>query len=302
MADEIIRNVIPNMKAVDLGDGTFAYATVGETAQDRGIATGGSNVTCIDTTKAWIVNSFIGDTLQVTVAGVEYHSLITANTANTITMNIIGAVVVAGDPYKIVSAVGAAATIADGADVTQGAIADAVVVAGAAGTLSAKFRRLTADLGAGIVDLAAIEIINTAIQTAVQGMQAVDGAVGVAADVDGVRPGQLRYMGEALNAIQTALALSDGAVTMAHTDPAIAAGTTLALAANANREYAMFINDSNEVIYMKVGVVAVQNEGIRLNASGGSYEMNRQIGNLDTRVVNAICASGGKELLVTEGV
>lgn len=186
MADEIITNVIPNMKAVDLGDGTFAYATVTETAQDRGIATGGSNVTCIDTTKAWIVNHFIGDALEVTVAGVEYHSLITANTANTITMNVIGAVVVAGNPYKIISAVGAASTIADGADVTQGAIADAVVAVGAAGTLSAKLRRLTTDLGAAVVDLAALEIlvtagnvdlaaielINTDIETAVQGTEA----------------------------------------------------------------------------------------------------------------------------------
>jgi len=62
-------------------------------------------------------------------------------------------------------------TIADGADVTQGAIADAVVVAGAAGTLSAKLRRLTADLNAAIVDLAAIELINTDIETAVQGTE-----------------------------------------------------------------------------------------------------------------------------------
>lgn len=41
---------------------------------------------------------------------------------------------------------GAAVTIADGGDVTEGAIADAVVAAGAAGTTSAKLRRLTADL------------------------------------------------------------------------------------------------------------------------------------------------------------
>lgn len=43
---------------------------------------------------------------------------------------------------------GGAATIADGADATQGAVADAVVAAGAAGTLSAKLRRLTTDLAA----------------------------------------------------------------------------------------------------------------------------------------------------------
>lgn len=41
---------------------------------------------------------------------------------------------------------GGAVTMADGANVTQGAIADAVVAAGAAGTVSAKLRRLTTDL------------------------------------------------------------------------------------------------------------------------------------------------------------
>lgn len=41
---------------------------------------------------------------------------------------------------------GGAVTIADGADATQGAVADAVVAAGATGTVSAKLRRLTTDL------------------------------------------------------------------------------------------------------------------------------------------------------------
>src|SRR4051812_4626031 len=43
---------------------------------------------------------------------------------------------------------GGAATIADGADVAEGATTDAVVAAGAAGTVSAKLRRLTTDLDA----------------------------------------------------------------------------------------------------------------------------------------------------------
>lgn len=42
---------------------------------------------------------------------------------------------------------GGPATIADGADVTQGALADAIVAAGATGSLSAKLRRLTNDIG-----------------------------------------------------------------------------------------------------------------------------------------------------------
>ena len=44
-------------------------------------------------------------------------------------------------------------TIADGDDATQGAIADAAVAAGAAGTVSAKLRRLTTDLSALLTEL-----------------------------------------------------------------------------------------------------------------------------------------------------
>ena len=92
-----------------------------------------------------------------------------------------------------------------------------------------------------------------------------------------------------------------GAVVMAHTAPVIAAATTLALAANANRDYALLANDGDETIYLGIGVAAVMNIGVPI-LSGGSYEMSRQIGNLDVRVVNAICASGGQVLAVTEGV
>lgn len=94
----------------------------------------------------------------------------------------------------------------------------------------------------------------------------------------------------------------NGAVLLTSTDPAVAATTTEVLADNTAREYASFQNDSDEVIYLKIGGAAVLNEGIRLNAAGGSFEMSRKIGNLDVRVVNAICASGSKELLVMEGV
>jgi hypothetical protein len=48
---------------------------------------------------------------------------------------------------------GGPATIADGADVAQGAVADAVVAAGAGGTVSAKLRRLTTDLAAALTKL-----------------------------------------------------------------------------------------------------------------------------------------------------
>ncbi len=107
---------------------------------------------------------------------------------------------------------------------------------------------------------------------------------------------------EILVAVQAIQAVAEsGAITGAHTAPVIAAGTTLALAVNADRNYALFANDGDETIYLGIGVAAVMNSGVPI-LSGGSYEMSRQIGNLDVRIVNAICASGGQVLAVTEGV
>ena len=91
--------------------------------------------------------------------------------------------------------------------------------------------------------------------------------------------------------------------TLTHTAVTVGAATTATLAANANRKYALIINDSDSTIYpLKIGAAAVLSEGIRLNAGGGSYEMSVGYGNLDTRVINAISSGAGKVLLVTEGV
>lgn len=108
----------------------------------------------------------------------------------------------------------------------------------------------------------------------------------------------------AIEAIQVAVeAQGEGDYTTpTHTWPVIGAADTVALAANANRLYACFVNDGTEPIYLYLGDDAVMNKGIRLNASGGSYEMSRELGNLYTGAINGICASGGMTLLVTEGV
>jgi hypothetical protein len=95
---------------------------------------------------------------------------------------------------------------------------------------------------------------------------------------------------------------SGGYSTPTHTAPSVAATTTEVLAANSSRLYGLLVNDSDEAIYIKIGTSAVMNEGIRLNPIGGSYEMSREIGNLNTAVINAICASGSKVLLVLEGI
>ena len=91
--------------------------------------------------------------------------------------------------------------------------------------------------------------------------------------------------------------------TPTHTAVNITIATGAALAANANRKYALFVNDSDTVIYIALGVAAVANEGIRLNATGGSYEMSDAMGNMYLGVINAIhSGAGAKVLLITEGV
>ena len=145
---------------------------------------------------------------------------------------------------------------------------------------------LAAILASG-VDLAALEIINTAIQAATEASAVDLAAIEV---INTAIQGAIEAQGEGVYTTPT------------HTWPVIGAATTVALAANANRLYAAFINDGTEPIYLYLGAAAVMNRGIRLNASGGSYEMNREIGNLYVGAVNGICASGGMVCLVTEGV
>jgi len=70
---------------------------------ESGTATGGTNVTLIDTTKDWEVNMWADAYIEVTIGGVEYHRMITANTNDTLTFNALpgAVVVVAGDEYNI---------------------------------------------------------------------------------------------------------------------------------------------------------------------------------------------------------
>lgn len=90
--------------------------------------------------------------------------------------------------------------------------------------------------------------------------------------------------------------------TATHTAVTVTTASGAALAANAGRRYALFINDSDTVMYLKLGATAVANEGIRLNANGGSYEMSAMLGSLYTGAVNAIHGgTGNKILLVTSG-
>jgi len=101
---------------------------------------------------------------------------------------------------------------------------------------------------------------------------------------------------EALNK----LAAESGYATPTHTSATAGTASSAMLAANLARKYALIQNDSDTVVYIALGADAVANKGIRLNISGGAYEMSPALGNLYTGAINAI-ASASKTVLVTEG-
>lgn len=80
----------------------------------------------------------------------------------------------------------------------------------------------------------------------------------------------------------------------------IGTGSTEVLVRNTKRNFASFVNDSDAVIYLSLGSAAVLNKGIRLNASGGSFELDTN--NLYLGAIYAIHGgSGNKNLCVVEG-
>lgn len=82
------------------------------------------------------------------------------------------------------------------------------------------------------------------------------------------------------------------------TGPTVSGTSSTVLAASSGRVYAVFVNDGAVPIYLSLnGVAAVANKGIRLNASGGSYEIN--LSNQYVGAVNAITSSSTAVLTVT---
>ena len=88
--------------------------------------------------------------------------------------------------------------------------------------------------------------------------------------------------------------------TVTDTSVTVGVATGEALAANVARANAVFVNDSSETIYLARGNDAVVGSGIRLNANGGSYEIDG--GNLFVGAINAIATGAGANLTVSEGV
>lgn len=78
----------------------------------------------------------------------------------------------------------------------------------------------------------------------------------------------------------------------------VATSSTAVLAKNTARSHVLIVNDSTNVVYLALGATAVANKGIRLNASGGSYEINDQ--NLFIGAINAIAVGGTSVVTVVE--
>jgi hypothetical protein len=90
-------------------------------------------------------------------------------------------------------------------------------------------------------------------------------------------------------------ALSQKATATSNTKVTVGSTTTSVVSANADRISLTLVNDSNETIYISKSGTAVMNEGIRLNANGGSVLITDYTG-----AVAAICSSGSKNLTVCE--
>lgn len=91
-------------------------------------------------------------------------------------------------------------------------------------------------------------------------------------------------------------------INVTQTSVNVTTSTGEVVASSGNRGYLLIENDSDETMWCSMGKDAVLNEGIRINAGGGSYEMSRGERNIDTREVDCIHnGTGNKVILVTEG-
>lgn len=95
---------------------------------------------------------------------------------------------------------------------------------------------------------------------------------------------------------------NEAAVNPTHTTASMTTASGTVLAANLARRYAIVVNDGAVDVYIKLGATAVANDGIRINANGGSYTLSPIYGNLFHGVINGITASGTATVLVTEAV
>lgn len=125
-------------------------------ATDAFLAFGTSSVTA--TTAGYSLRS--GTSKVFNLPASSYVAAITSSSTTTIAITQGFGATALGGGGGSGSGGGGAVTIADGADVTEGAIADAAVTAGAAGTVSAKLRSISRDIASPIPDCGATPCTN----------------------------------------------------------------------------------------------------------------------------------------------
>ena len=86
---------------------------------------------------------------------------------------------------------------------------------------------------------------------------------------------------------------------MLNTKVTVGLVSTAVLGSNSGRRFLFLVNDSDENIYVSLGSTAVMNEGILLTSGGGALTLD--IASMWLGDISAICASGGKNLTVSEG-
>ena len=75
--------------------------------------------------------------------------------------------------------------------------------------------------------------------------------------------------------------------------------STSVLAANPDRKAVVLVNDSDTDIYVELSASATINEGVRLNAGGGSFRMDLSTG-IYLGAISAIASAGSKNMTVIE--
>lgn len=219
---------------------------------------------------------------------------------------------------------GGAVTVADGADVAEGATADAVVAAGAAGTVSAKLRRISTDMGT--LAAASPTYSTTTLQTA---GNVLTGAVTEAAPASDTASsglnGRLQRIAQRLTSLiaqlpatlgikTAALSLSIApasdatfATTSAVVTPADFSGTITAggtaqniIASNAARKRFEIQNQSTGDLWFSTLAAAVQSQPSIKIAAGQLYETPQ--GGAGTGAVSLIGATTAQAFAAREFV
>lgn len=275
----------------------------------------GTKTTLVDDSKSFPADLLNGAMLKMKIGGIDYYRIITDTTTNTLTFATLPGTA-ASSVWTVTTGVTITVTCATENAAHNDYTITAALAVGNNKPLAVALvgNVLTVTLATGAAGLSDDAKNTVTLVTAAIDALADFSAVAAGSGATVVAPTETAptFTGGVTEVLPvkgtpyvigagSGLAISGNYTTATHAKITAAITSTAAAAANADRKYLLLVNDSDATIYVKMGAAAVANEGIRINANGGSYEMSSTIGNLYTGAVNCISA-GGKTLLVTEGV